>query len=108
MAYTLPDLPYAKDALGEYMSAETLTFHHDKHHNAYVTRTNQLVEEKGLGEMPLSRLIRQAKADGEKTLFNQSAQIWNHSFYWNCLAAPQGQRPTGRPAEVIGGAEGAS
>lgn len=101
MAYTLPDLPYAKDALGEYMSAETLTFHHDKHHNAYVTRTNQLVEEKGLGEMPLGRLIRRAKADGEKTLFNQSAQIWNHSFYWLCLAPPQGQRPAGRLAQLI-------
>jgi Fe-Mn family superoxide dismutase len=101
MAYTLPDLPYAKDALGEYMSAETLTFHHDKHHNAYVTRTNQLVEEKNLGEMPLSALIRQAKASGENTLFNQSAQIWNHSFYWLCLAPAQGQRPTGRLAQLI-------
>lgn len=101
MAYTLPDLPYAKDALGEYMSAETLTFHHDKHHNAYVTRTNELVGEKGLGEMPLSQLIRHAKTSGEATLFNQSAQIWNHSFYWLCLAPPEGQRPTGRLAELI-------
>jgi Fe-Mn family superoxide dismutase len=101
MAYTLPELPYAKDALGEYMSAETLTFHHDKHHNAYVTRTNELVGEKGLGEMPLSELIRHAKGNGEKVLFNQSAQIWNHSFYWLCLAPPEGQRPTGRLAEMI-------
>src|SRR4028119_1226057 len=102
MAYTLPELPYAKDALGEYMSAETLTFHHDKHHNAYVTRTNEVVGEKGLGAMPLSDLIRHAKTNGEKLLFNQSAQIWNHSFYWLCLAPPQGQRPTGRLAEMIG------
>ncbi|HZG47707.1 MAG TPA: superoxide dismutase [Allosphingosinicella sp.] len=101
MAYTLPELPYAKDALGEYMSAETLTFHHDKHHNAYVTRTNELVGEKGLGEMPLCELIRHAKGNGEKVLFNQSAQIWNHSFYWLCLAPPEGQRPTGRLAEMI-------
>ncbi len=101
MAYTLPELPYAKDALGEYMSAETLTFHHDKHHNAYVTRTNELVGEKGLGAMPLSRLIQHAKDNGEKVLFNQSAQIWNHSFYWLCLAPPQGQRPTGRLAQMI-------
>jgi superoxide dismutase, Fe-Mn family len=101
MAYTLPELPYAKDALGEYMSAETLTFHHDKHHNAYVTRTNELVGEKGLGQMPLSQLIRHAKGAGEKVLFNQSAQIWNHSFYWLCLAPPQGQRPTGRLAQMI-------
>jgi Fe-Mn family superoxide dismutase len=101
MAYTLPELPYAKDALGEYMSAETLTFHHDKHHNAYVTRTNEVVAEKGLGTMRLSDLIRHAKSNGEKLLFNQSAQIWNHSFYWHCLAEPQGQRPTGRLAQMI-------
>ena len=101
MAYNLPELPYAKDALGEYMSAETLTFHHDKHHNAYVTRTNELVGEKGLQTQRLSDLIRHAKANGEKLLFNQSAQIWNHSFYWLCLAPPQGQRPTGRLAEMI-------
>jgi len=101
MAYSLPELPYAKDALGEYMSAETLTFHHDKHHNAYVTRTNELVGEKGLPNQRLSDLIRHAKDNGEKVLFNQSAQIWNHSFYWHCLAPPQGQRPTGRLAEMI-------
>ncbi len=108
MAYTLPDLPYPKDALGEYMSAETLTFHHDKHHNAYVTRTNQLIEEKGLSGRPLSDLIRHAKSNGETTLFNQSAQIWNHSFYWLCLAPPQGQRPTGRLAELIDEAYGST
>jgi Fe-Mn family superoxide dismutase len=108
MPFTLPDLPYPKDALGEYMSAETLTFHHDKHHKAYVDRTNQLVEEKGLGDMRLSELIADAKAKGEKTLFNQSAQIWNHSFYWNCLAAPEGQRPTGRLAEMIDEAYGST
>jgi superoxide dismutase, Fe-Mn family len=101
MAYTLPELPYAKDALGEYMSAETLTFHHDKHHNAYVTRTNELVGEKGLPQQRLSDLIRHARDNGEKVLFNQSAQIWNHSFYWLCLAPPEGQRPTGRLAEMI-------
>lgn len=101
MAYTLPDLPYAKDALGEYMSAETLTFHHDKHHNAYVTKTNELVEAKGLGGRPLSELIRHASGAGDKGLFNQSAQIWNHSFFWLCLAPPEGQKPTGRLAEMI-------
>jgi superoxide dismutase, Fe-Mn family len=108
MAYILPELPYAKDALGDFMSAETLTFHHDKHHNAYVTRTNELVGEKGLGNQPLSDLIRHAKANGETTLFNQSAQIWNHSFYWQCLAAPEGQRPSGRLAEMIDAEFGSS
>src|SRR3990170_4440378 len=101
MAFRLPDLPYSRDALGAYMSAETLEYHHGKHHKAYVDRTNQLVGEQDLGALPLSRLIVQAKEQGEKTLFNQSAQIWNHSFYWQCLAPPQGQRPAGRLAELI-------
>ncbi|MFN3725905.1 MAG: superoxide dismutase [Allosphingosinicella sp.] len=108
MPYTLPELPYAKDALGEFMSAETLEYHHGKHHKAYVDRTNQLVGEKNLGSLPLSRLIVQAKQQGEKTLFNQSAQIWNHSFYWQCLAPAQGQRPTGKLAELIDQAYGST
>jgi Fe-Mn family superoxide dismutase len=108
MAYILPDLPYSREALGDYMSAETLEYHHGKHHNAYVVRTNQLMEEKGLDPMPLSRLIRQAKSNGETTLYNQSAQIWNHSFYWQCLAAPQGQRPTGKLAALIEDAFGST
>ena len=108
MPYTLPELPYAKDALGEFMSAETLEYHHGKHHKAYVDKTNSLVEEKGLGSLPLSRLIVQAKQQGEKTLFNQSAQIWNHSFYWQCLAPAQGQRPSGKLAELIDQAYGST
>jgi superoxide dismutase, Fe-Mn family len=101
MPYSLPELPYAKDALGEFMSAETLTFHHDKHHNAYVTRTNELVGEKGLEGRSLVDLIRHAKQAGEQTLYNQSAQIWNHTFYWNSLAPAQGQKPTGKLAQLI-------
>ena len=108
MPYTLPELPYAKDALGEFMSAETLEYHHGKHHKAYVDKTNSLVEEKGLVSLPLSRLITQAKQQGEKTMFNQSAQIWNHSFYWQCLAPAQGQRPTGKLAELIDQAYGST
>ena len=108
MPYSLPELPNAREALGEYMSAETLEYHHGKHHKAYVDKTNQLVGEKNLGPLPLSRLIVQAKEQGEKTLFNQSAQIWNHSFYWQCLAPPQGQRPTGRLAQLIDQAYGST
>lgn len=108
MPYTLPELPYAKDALGQFMSAETLEYHHGKHHKAYVDKTNSLVEEKGLGALPLSQLITQAKSQGEKVLFNQSAQIWNHSFYWQCLAPAQGQRPTGKLAELIDQAYGST
>ncbi|WP_114950887.1 superoxide dismutase [Sphingosinicella terrae] len=101
MAFRLPDLPYAKDALGEYMSAETLEFHHGKHHKAYVDKTNGMVGDKGLEGASLSQVILAAKEKGDKPLFNNSAQIWNHSFYWQCLAPAQGQRPTGRLAELI-------
>ena len=101
MAFRLPDLPYSRDALGEYMSAETLEYHHGKHHKAYVDKTNSMVGEKGLEGASLSQVILAAKEKGDKGLFNNSAQIWNHSFFWQCLAAPEGQRPTGQLAELI-------
>jgi len=101
MAFILPELPFAKDALGEHMSAETLDYHHGKHHKAYVDKTNGMLAEKGLEGASLSQVIRAARERGDAPLFNNSAQIWNHSFYWQCLAAPQGQRPTGRLAELI-------
>ncbi|QIK79686.1 superoxide dismutase [Sphingomonas piscis] len=101
MPFNLPELPYAKDALGEFMSAETLTYHHDKHHNAYVVRTNELIAEKGLDGRSLVDVIRHAKGAGENVLYNQSAQIWNHTFYWHCLAPAEGQKPTGRLAQLI-------
>jgi len=101
MAFTLPALPYGEDALGDFMSAETLSFHHGKHHKAYVDKTNAFVEEKGLGGASLTEVIRAAKERGDQALFNNSAQHWNHSFYWQCLAPPQGQRPTGRLAQMI-------
>ena len=101
MAFRLPDLPYPSDALGPHMSAETLEFHHGKHHKAYVDKVNSMLGEKGLEGEPLSRVIQEAKARGDGVLFNNSAQIWNHSFFWQCLAPPQGQRPTGRLAALI-------
>ena len=101
MAFILPDLPFAKDALGEHMSAETLDYHHGKHHKAYVDKTNGMLAEKGLEGAPLSRVIQTARERGDAPLFNNSAQIWNHSFYWQCLAAPSAQRPTGQLAELI-------
>ena len=101
MPFNLPDLPFAKEALQPHMSAETLEFHHGKHHRAYVEKTNQFVEEKGLGNMTLAQLIRKARESGDQPLFNNSAQIWNHSFYWQCLAPAQGQRPTGQLAQLI-------
>jgi Fe-Mn family superoxide dismutase len=102
MAFTLPELPFAKEALAPHMSAETLEFHHGKHHQAYVDKVNALVgEDDDLAAASLVELIRIAKDKGAKPLFNNAAQHWNHSFFWQCLAPPQGQRPTGRLAELI-------
>jgi len=99
--FRLPELPFAPDALGAHMSAETLEFHHGKHHKAYVDKVNSMVGERGLEGADLSEVIRAATERGDKGLFNNSGQIWNHNFFWQCLAPPQGQRPTGRLAEMI-------
>jgi Fe-Mn family superoxide dismutase len=101
MPFILPDLPFDKDALGDVMSAETLEYHHGKHHKAYVDKTNGMLGEKGLEGASLTEVIRAARERGDKGLFNNSAQIWNHSFYWQCLAPADGQRPTGMLAEMI-------
>jgi len=100
MAFSLPDLPFAKDALEPYMSAETLDFHYGKHHKAYVDKVNGWIEEKDLGGKSLVDVIRLARNKGDKGLFNNAAQIWNHTFFWNCLAA-SGQKPTGELASKI-------
>src|SRR5437762_12354920 len=99
MPFQLPELRYAKDALAPHMSAETLEFHHGKHHKAYVTKTNELVEkEASLSGASLIEVVRQAESGGNAKLFHQSAQLWNHSFFWQCLAAAQGQQLSGRLA----------
>ena len=100
MAFELPALPYDKDALAPHMSAETLEFHHGKHHKAYVDKTNGFVVEKGLEGLKLSEVIKKAKETGDKGLFNNSAQIWNHSFFWQCLS-PEKQAPSGKLADLI-------
>jgi Fe-Mn family superoxide dismutase len=100
MAFALPDLPFGKDALAPHMSAETLDFHHGKHHRAYVDKVNGWIEEKGLAGKSLVEVIRLAKDKGDKGLFNNAAQIWNHTFFWHCLAAP-GQKPSGKLASMI-------
>ncbi|RYG85948.1 MAG: superoxide dismutase [Alphaproteobacteria bacterium] len=100
MAFELPPLPYAKDALAPHMSAETLEFHHGKHHKAYVDKTNGFVVDKGLEGRKLSEVIAHAKETGDKGLFNNSAQIWNHSFFWQCLT-PDYAAPTGKLADLI-------
>jgi Fe-Mn family superoxide dismutase len=101
MAFTLPDLPYPIDALAPHMSAETLEFHHGKHHKAYVDKTNAMLAEKGLEGASLIEVIRAAKEKGDKGLFNNSAQIWNHSFFWQCLAPEGSSRPSGKLRDMI-------
>ena len=101
MAFHLPDLPFDRQALAPHMSAETLEFHHGKHHKAYVDKTNALAEEVGLEGRALSEVIRAAKDKGAKGLFNNAAQLWNHSFFWQCLAPPDGQKPSGKLAAMI-------
>jgi Fe-Mn family superoxide dismutase len=102
MPFLLPELPFAKDALAPHMSAETLDFHHGKHHQAYVTKTNELIEpDDALRDSSLSRVIREAQRAGNAKLFNNAAQLWNHSFFWQCLAPAEGQQPDGKLAKLI-------
>lgn len=101
MPFTLPDLPFAREALGDFMSAETLDFHHGKHHRAYVDKLNEAIAEKKLGATTLTGLIGAAKEKGDAALANVAGQHWNHVFFWQCLAPPEGQRPAGRLAAMI-------
>ena len=94
MAFELPPLPYDPKAFGQTISAETFEFHWGKHHRTYVTNTNKQAAEAGLEDRPLSDVIRAARGGGNQGLFNNSGQLWNHSFYWQCLS-PEPQQPTG-------------
>jgi Fe-Mn family superoxide dismutase len=101
MAFVLPDLPYAKTAFGDVLSAETFDYHHGKHHNAYVVKANELVgADPALQGKSLVELVHLAKAQGKQGLFNQVGQIWNHSFYWQCLS-PESKAPSGQLADLI-------
>jgi len=97
MPFTLPDLPYKKDALEPHISRETLEYHHDKHHQKYVDTLNKLIEGTEHAGAELEDIIR--KADGK--LFNQAAQVWNHTFYWHGLSPQGGGEPTGSLKECI-------
>ncbi len=100
--FKLPPLPYAEDALEPHISARTLTFHHGKHHKAYVDKTNELIEGTDLAKLSLVELIREAAQDGEKRiLFNNAAQIWNHDFYWQSMSPKGGGEPKGALAKQI-------
>ncbi|MFL5298555.1 MAG: superoxide dismutase [Phenylobacterium sp.] len=98
--FMLPDLPYPYDALEPAVSADTLQFHHDKHHRAYVEKTNALAAKAGLQDRSLEDLVRQASSTGDKTLFNNAAQAWNHAFFWNCMTPDRGA-PSGKLAQAI-------
>jgi len=107
MAFQLPDLPYAQDALSPHISAETLEYHWGKHHRAYVNKANELIaSELDLSGASLAQVVREARRAGNNKLFNNSAQLWNHSFFWQCLAPAQGQQPTGKLAHLINDAFG--
>ena len=96
MSFELPALPYAKDALAPTISEETIDFHYGKHHNAYVVNLNKLVEGTDFASMSLEDVIK--KSDGG--VFNNAAQIWNHTFYWNCLS-PETTSPSADLASAI-------
>jgi len=99
---TLPALPYAKDALEPHLSAEALDFHHGKHHQAYVTNLNNLIKDTDLAGKSLVEIILASAKDASKAgIFNNSAQIWNHTFYWNSMKPNGGGLPTGALAAKI-------
>ena len=97
MSFTLPELPYDKNALEPHISAETLEFHHGKHHNAYVTNLNKLIAGTPHEDKPLEDII----ARSEGGMFNNAAQVWNHTFYWNSLKPGGGGEPTGSLGDAI-------
>ena len=97
MAFELPPLPYAHDALAPHMSKETLEYHHDKHHKTYVDNLNKLVPGTEFEKMDLEAIIK--KSNGG--VFNNAAQIWNHTFFWNCLSPKGGGEPTGALLDAI-------
>ncbi|OGL44219.1 MAG: superoxide dismutase [Candidatus Schekmanbacteria bacterium RBG_13_48_7] len=102
MAILLPDLPYPKNGLEPHISAKTLEFHHDKHHNAYVTNTNKLIAGTDLEKESLESIIKKVAGVSSQTgIFNNAAQVWNHSFYWRSMKPNGGGVPTGKIADKI-------
>ncbi len=97
MAFELPALPYAQDALEPHISAETLEFHYGKHHKTYVDKLNGLVEGTDLAGKTLEDVVKSS----EGGVFNNAAQIWNHTFYWNCLSPDGGGAPSGAIGAAI-------
>ncbi|MGJ9419364.1 superoxide dismutase [Massilia sp. CMS3.1] len=97
MEHTLPPLPYAKDALQPHISAETLEYHYGKHHATYVTNLNNLIKGTEFEAMSLEEIVKKSSGG----IFNNSAQVWNHTFFWNCMTPNGGGTPTGPVADAI-------
>lgn len=102
MTFTLPPLPYAKDALAPAISEETIEYHYGKHHQAYVTNLNKLIAGTEFENSSLEDIIKKSSGG----IFNNAAQVWNHTFYWHCLSPNGGGEPTGLLAEAINKAFG--
>ncbi|MEW6132156.1 MAG: Fe-Mn family superoxide dismutase [Pseudomonadota bacterium] len=98
MEHQLPPLPYAKDALAPHMSAETFEYHYGKHHQAYVTNLNNLIKGTEFEDKSLEDIVKSAPAGG---IYNNAAQVWNHSFFWNCMKPNGGGAPAGALADAI-------
>jgi len=102
MAFGLPPLPYPEDALEPDYSARTISFHYGKHHKAYVDNLNKLLAGTEWEDKPLEEIIRLAAADPAKVgVFNNAAQVWNHTFFWHCMKPQGGGRPTGKLAQML-------
>jgi Fe-Mn family superoxide dismutase len=100
--FTLPELPFAADALEPHMSAETMKFHHGKHHKSYVEKLNELAAVKPFKDMSLEEIIAETNGETDhQELFNNAAQHWNHSFFWLSLSPKADQKPTGDLADQI-------
>jgi Fe-Mn family superoxide dismutase len=97
MEHTLPALPYELNALEPHISKETLEYHYGKHHQTYVTNLNNLIKDSAFADMSLEAIIKQSS----EGVFNNAAQVWNHTFYWNCLGPKGGGQPTGKLADAI-------
>lgn len=102
MAILLPDLPFAEDALEPVISAKTIGFHYGKHHQAYVNNANKLIDGTKYAAMDLEEIIKETSKDSAQVaIFNNTAQVWNHSFYWQCLKPGGGGKPKGSLAAKI-------
>ena len=107
MSLQLPELPFAKDALTPHISANTLDYHYGKHHNAYITNLNNLVTGSDLENDELETIIKKTSGVADKVgVFNNAAQVWNHTFYWNSMKANGGGLPSGNVADLINGTFG--